>query len=130
MAQHGSGNPTVDDQLYELHASICQVLANPTRLKVLNALREGEVAVTELAGRVGTSVPNLSRHLATLKARRVVVARRDGVTVYYRLTNPKTLRACDIMREVLLELLAEGQRLYVASRAVSRQGVERRGGEP
>lgn len=123
-------NGSVDDQLYELHASICQVLANPTRLKVLNALREDEIAVTELARRVGTSVPNLSRHLATLKAKRVLLTRRDGVTVYYRLANPKTLRACDIMREVLLEHLADEQRLYVASRAASQQGVERTGGRP
>ncbi|MBI2219123.1 MAG: winged helix-turn-helix transcriptional regulator [Candidatus Rokubacteria bacterium] len=122
-------NRTVDDQIYELHASICQVLANPTRLKVLNALREDEVAVTELARRVGTSVPNLSRHLAILKAKRIVVARREGVTVYYRLANLKTLRACDIMREVLLEYLADDQRLYVASGAASQREVERTGGK-
>jgi len=119
---------TVDDQLYELHASICQVLANPTRLKVLNALREDEIAVTELARRVGTSLPNLSRHLAILRAKRIVLARREGVTVYYRLANPKTLRACDIMREVLLEHLAEGQRLYAASGAGPQRGARRTGG--
>lgn len=100
------------DDLYELHASVCKTLSNPTRLKILNALRDGEVAVGELARRVGTSKPNLSQHLTTLKTRRIVLARRQGVAVYYRIANPKILQAFDIMREVLFEHLAEGQRLY------------------
>jgi ArsR family transcriptional regulator len=128
-----SSSPTraeVDDQLYELHASVCQVLANPTRLKVLNALRDEEIAVTELARRVGASLPNLSRHLAILKARRVVLTRRQGVTVYYRLANPKILRAFDIMREVLFEHLAEGQRLVAAYAGDAKPGGARTRSRP
>jgi ArsR family transcriptional regulator len=107
----------IEDDLYELHASVCQTLANPTRLKILDALRDREVAVAELARRVGTSKPNLSQHLATLKVRRVVLARRQGVAIYYRIANPKILRAFDSMREVLLEHLAAGQHLYSRYRA-------------
>jgi ArsR family transcriptional regulator len=112
-----------DARLYELHASVCQILANPTRLKILNALREGEMAVAGLARRVGTSMPNLSQHLAILKARRVVLTRREGVTIYYRIANPKILRAFDIMREVLFEQLFEGRQLVKAAGA--RQSARR-----
>ncbi|KRT69175.1 MAG: hypothetical protein A3G97_12570 [Candidatus Rokubacteria bacterium RIFCSPLOWO2_12_FULL_69_21] len=117
---------TTDDRLYELHASICQILANPTRLKILNALRDRETAVAELARRVGTSMPNLSQHLAILKARHVVLTRREGVTIYYRIANPKILRAFDIMREVLFEQLFEGRRLMRAAAAGARRSGARR----
>ena len=60
----------IDDQAYVLHASVCQTLANPTRLKILNALRDQEIPVAELARRTGTSMPNLSQHLAILRQRR------------------------------------------------------------
>lgn len=107
---------TVPDRLYDLHASVCQILANPTRLKILDALRDGEATVAELARRVGASLPNLSQHLALLRARQVVVTRREGQTIHYRLANPKILRAFDIMREVLFEQLAEGRALVQAAR--------------
>ena len=117
---------TTDDRLYELHASVCQILANPTRLKILNALRDREMAVAELARRAGTSMPNLSQHLAILKARRVVLTRREGATIYYRIANPKILRAFDIMREVLFEQLFEGRRLMKAVAAGARRSGPRR----
>jgi ArsR family transcriptional regulator len=113
---------TIDDEIYELHASACQVLSNPTRLKILNALRDREVSVAELARRVGTSKPNLSQHLAILRQRRVVLTRREGAAVYYRIANPKILRAFDIMREVLFEQLSEGRRLARAAAAGARRG--------
>ena len=116
---------TTDDRIYELHASVCQILANPTRLKILNALRDREMAVAKLARRVGTSMPNLSQHLAILKARRVVLTRREGVTIYYRIANPKILRAFDIMREVLFEQLSEGRRLVRAAAVGARRSGAR-----
>jgi len=117
----------VDDQLYELHASVCKMLANPTRLKILNALRDREIAVAALARRVGTSMPNLSQHLGILKTRRIVLTRRQGATIFYRIANPKILRAFDVMREVLFEHLADGQRLY-AKYAGAQKGTARRRG--
>ena len=121
LRKNATAPRTESDDIYELHASVCQTLSNPTRLKILDALRDREVAVGELARRVGTSKPNLSQHLATLKSRRVVLARREGVMIYYRIANPKILRAFDIMREVLFERLAEGQRLYSRYAATRRR---------
>ena len=115
----------IDDQAYALHASVCQTLANPTRLKILNALRDQEIPVAELARRTGTSMPNLSQHLAILRQRRVVVTRRQGVTIHYRIANPKILQAFDIMREVLFEQLSEGRQLVAAVKR-ARRGDARR----
>ena len=115
----------IDDQVYALHASVCQTLANPTRLKILNALRDQEIAVAELARRTGTSMPNLSQHLAILRQRRVVATRRQGVTIYYRIANPKILQAFDIMRDVLFEQLSEGRRLVAAVTRARRSGARR-----
>lgn len=115
----------IDDQVYALHASVCQTLANPTRLKILNALRDQEIPVAELARRTGTSMPNLSQHLAILRQRRVVVTRRQGVTIYYRIANQKILQAFDIMRDVLFEQLSEGRRLVAAVDRARRGGARR-----
>ena len=115
----------IGDQVYVLHANVCQTLANPTRLKIINALRDREVAVAELARRTGTSMPNLSQHLAILRQRRVVNTRRQGVTIYYRIANPKILEAFDIMRDVLFAQLAEGRRLVAAVARGRRSGAGR-----
>ncbi len=101
-------------EVYALHASVCQLLANPTRLKILNTLREQEMTAGDLARKVGVGKANLSQHLACLRERRIVVARREGTTVHYRIANPKILRAFDLMREILFEQLAEGSRILRA----------------
>ena len=100
-----------DSQLYELHASICQTLANPKRLEVIDRLRDGEKSVTELAEAMKISQANLSQHLAVMRQKGIVATRREGLNVYYRLSNSKIIKACDLMRQVLLEHLEAGAEL-------------------
>lgn len=100
-----------DRQLYELHASICQTLANPKRLEIIDLLRDGEKSVTELAEAMEISQANLSQHLTVMRQKGIVIPRREGVSVYYRLSNPKIIKACDLMRQVLLEHLEAGVEL-------------------
>ena len=100
-----------DSRLYELHASICQTLANPKRLEVIDRLRDGEKSVTELAGAMNISQANLSQHLAVMRQKGIVATRREGLNVYYRLSNSKIIKACDLMRQVLLEHLEAGVEL-------------------
>src|SRR3989338_5034204 len=102
---------TMDDQLFVLHAEVCKSMANPTRLKILNALQNGEQSVDAMARSLKLRKANLSQHLAVLRQRGIVATRRDGLNIYYRCANPKMLKACAILREVLLEQLAEGGRL-------------------
>ena len=100
-----------DSQLYELHASICQTLANPKRLEVIDRLRDGEKSVTEMAEAMKISQANLSQHLSVMRQKGIVATRREGLNVYYRLSNPKIIKACDLMRQVLLEHLEAGAEL-------------------
>ena len=94
-----------------MHAEVCKTLANPKRLEIIYALKESELSVGELVKRLGISKANISQHLAILRQRRVVVSRRDGVNIYYCISSPKIVKACALMREVLVEQLAEGGKL-------------------
>lgn len=93
----------MEREVYKLHAEVCQALASPKRLEILNLLRDGERCVGDLAGLTGMNQANVSQHLAVLRSKGLLAARREGATVYYRIANPKIVRACDLMREVLLE---------------------------
>ncbi len=106
-----------DQQLYRLHASICQTLANPKRLEIINHLRDGEKTVTELTEAMQISQANLSQHLGLMRQKGILIARREGLNIYYRLSNPKIIKACDLMRQVLLENLETGAILVEGARA-------------
>lgn len=98
-------------QVFNMHAEICKTLANPKRLEIIYALKDGELSVSELVKRLGIPKANVSQHLAVLRQRKVVTSRREGVNIYYCISNPKIVKACGLMREVLMEQLMEGGRL-------------------
>ncbi|HAE58043.1 MAG TPA: transcriptional regulator [Anaerolineae bacterium] len=100
-----------DLRLYKLHAEICHALANPKRLEIIDTLRRRELTVTELAAALEISQSNLSQHLALMRQRGILVARREGLNVFYSLSNPKILKACELMREVLAEYLESDAKL-------------------
>ncbi len=89
--------------IFELHASLCRTLANPTRLKVLALLGRRETSVGEMADVIGVSVPNISQHLAVLRAHDLVETRKRGQTVWYRLADRRIIKACGTIRSVLLD---------------------------
>jgi len=100
-----------DTSLFELHAEVCKIFSHPKRLQIIEALREKELTVSEVVGYLGIPKANVSQHLAVLRQKKVVVTRREGLNIYYRIANPKIIQACDLMRQVLLEQLKEGERL-------------------
>ena len=100
-----------DRELFRLHAGICHTLANPKRLEIISRLRGGERSVSELAEGMEIGQANLSQHLSLMRQRGIVRTRREGLNVYYSLSNPKIIAACDLMREVLLEHLEAGAAL-------------------
>lgn len=98
MTQQGD-----EDLLYQAHAEICKTFANPWRLRIVEALGEDELAVSQIAEAIKIPKSNLSQHLAIMRDRGIVQARRDGARIYYRLTSPKIVKACRMMREILLD---------------------------
>ncbi|RJQ42102.1 MAG: ArsR family transcriptional regulator [Nitrospiraceae bacterium] len=101
----------MNKKLYEIHAEICKTLGNAKRIEILNALNSKELTVGELAGTLGISAANVSQHLAVMRQKGILTARREGSNIYYRVSNSKVIKACSLMREVLLERLAEGQEM-------------------
>src|SRR3989338_11715816 len=104
----------MEEKMYEMHAEVCKSMANPTRLKIMNILREGEKSVEELRKQLRLPKANLSQHLSILRQRKIVSTRRAGLNIYYKVANPKLIKACDILREVLFEQLKEGESLIRA----------------
>lgn len=95
----------LENELYKYHADMCKVFSHPTRLQIINILRDKEMNVTELAERIGVGMGNLSQHLTVMKNQRILSSRKEGNMVFYRIENPRMLVAFDILREVLLERL-------------------------
>ncbi|MGE5291124.1 MAG: ArsR/SmtB family transcription factor [Micromonosporaceae bacterium] len=104
----------------ELHARVCKAMADPTRLLIINELRDGPRSVGDLAEALAISQPNVSRHLAVLRDRGFVTAERFGSSVHYGLASPKVLRAMDLLREFMTEQLGghPAARLVVVEPAV------------
>jgi ArsR family transcriptional regulator, virulence genes transcriptional regulator len=96
---------TTDSQseVYARHAEMCKVFSHPLRLQILDILRNKEMSVSDMAARLRVAIGNLSQHLNMMKHRHVLVPRKVGNIVYYRLANPKILDAFDLIREILLE---------------------------
>jgi DNA-binding transcriptional ArsR family regulator len=84
--------------LREFKANVFAALAHPTRIAVVDELREGEVSAGELADRLEAEPSNLSQHLAVLRDRDIVVRRKDGTQVYYALRDPVLLKVLDVLK--------------------------------
>jgi DNA-binding transcriptional ArsR family regulator len=93
-------------ELHELHARVCKAIADPKRLLIISELRDRELSVGELCEALDLSQSNVSQHLAILRERGVVSARREGTSVIYALRGHKVLQAVDLLREFLAEDLA------------------------
>lgn len=83
---------------------MCKALSDPKRLVILDALRDGERAVSELEERVGASQANVSQHLRVLRQKQLVTTRRDGPWIYYSLASPKIVEALDLLADVMDEV--------------------------
>jgi ArsR family transcriptional regulator len=81
-------------------AVVARALSDPKRLCVLQSLAEGELSVRELSERVGCHVPNMSQHLAVLRNSGLVLTRRDGNAIYYRLADPRIMDACRLIQSI------------------------------
>ena len=108
-------------EIFALQADICKTLSDTTRLMILHELRDEELSVGELVSRLDLPQSNVSRHLAVLRERDIVATRREGTTIYYRLSNPKIGEACDIVREVLETSLERNRVLAGSLSALKRE---------
>jgi DNA-binding transcriptional ArsR family regulator len=111
MPERSKRSNSVQKDLYRRHADFCKVIAHPTRLQIIDILHDGEMSVTDLATKIQVAVGNLSQHLNLMKQRRVLASRKEGNSVIYRLANPKMIKACCLIREILFEQMQEDTNL-------------------
>jgi ArsR family transcriptional regulator len=103
------------EAIYEMQANVLRTLANARRLEMLHLLAEGPMEVGRIAQQMGVSQPNVSQHLALLRAVGLVEVERNGREVRYQLTDPQVMVACSVMRGFLVRRI--GQMSTVAMNA-------------
>ena len=88
-------------EFYNLHSDLCKAIFNPKRLAIIDALRDNKMNVNDLSERLKTSQSNISQHLAILKSKSLVVSVKEGSNTYYSISNPKILKAYDLISEII-----------------------------
>ena len=91
---------TSTDSERQRSALIARALADPKRLCVLETLAGGERSVSDLSRDVGCQIPNMSQHLSVLRSAGLVSARREGSTVFYRLSDTRVLEAYRVIQSI------------------------------
>jgi DNA-binding transcriptional ArsR family regulator len=107
----------VSRPLYQAKADFFKTLGHPARIRVLELLSEREHAVAELLPEVGVEATSLSQQLAVLRKAGLVVARKDGSSVYYSLTSPRVAELLTVARRILTEVLSGQVELLADLRA-------------
>ncbi len=105
-------------------ASYFQALSEPTRLQILNLLRDGERNVGEIAQACGYTSANISRHLSVLMQHALVARESRGTSVYYRIADDSVYALCDLVCDSIarqLDRRVEGRRAFLGGNAIARR---------
>lgn len=108
-------------ELQALKADLFRALAHPVRIRVLELLAIKAHSVQELQDALELDQPVVSQHLAALRARLLVVARKKGTLAYYTLRSPLVAELLRVSREVLSDRLVESQSMLRALRREKRR---------
>lgn len=111
-------------KLFDGFASVGKALSSGRRVELVDVLVQGERSVEELAGHIGQSVANTSHHLQVLARAGLIMSRRDGNRVLYRLAGPQVEELWERLRLVAAEYVAGLDRLaedYLGDRGVLEQ---------
>ena len=110
------GALSLTPEVLALVAERFKALAEPTRLRILNALRAGERTVSELMEETALGQANVSKHLQLLHSLGFVERRKEGLYVHYSLAGEEVFQLCDIMcAHVVAEAEQRGRMLQQAS---------------
>lgn len=101
----------MQDALRRFKADIFQALAHPTRIAIVEMLREGEVSAGQIFEHLNVEQSNASQHLAVLRSKQIVVSRKEGNLVYYAIRSPLLIEVLNLMRRYFEEHLEEAMGL-------------------
>jgi DNA-binding transcriptional ArsR family regulator len=94
-------------ELRKFKAEIFQALAHPTRIAIVEMLRDGEMSAGQLMERLGLEQANASQHLAVLRSKQVVVNRKEGNQVFYSLRDPVLVEVLDVLKRYFYSQLSQ-----------------------
>ena len=94
------------DALRQFKSEVFQGLANPTRIAIVELLRNGELTAGQLIEKLGIEQANASQHLAVLRAKQIVVNRKAGNQVYYAIRDHALIEVLDILRRYFYSQLS------------------------
>ncbi len=112
---------TLNDESLDQVAVFLKCLSEPMRLKILRALHDGEQSVSDIIKETGATQSNVSKHLATLAWARIVTARKEGTSTYYRIADPNITAICD----TVCRSIADRIRLQRSTLKNIQKGMER-----
>ncbi len=87
-------------ELAQFKAEFFKALAHPLRIRILDELRRGEVGVNVLGSRLDVEQSSLSQQLAILRGRNLVTARKEGLNVFYSVSDPEIFRLLDVAKKI------------------------------
>src|SRR3984885_14279346 len=99
----------MQDSLRQFKAEFFQALAHPTRIAIIEQLRDGELSAGALIERLGVEQANASQHLTVLRNKHIVVNRKVGNQVFYSVRDQLIIQVLDIMKQYFYAELIQGQ---------------------
>ena len=87
-------------EAYHKNAMIYKILANSKRLEILNILKKRETSVEDLLLITKLPKANLSQHLALMRHNGLVIPRRNGLNIFYRIIDPRIVEPCKILHDL------------------------------
>jgi DNA-binding transcriptional ArsR family regulator len=104
----------MSDRTLELKAHILKALAQPTRLKILESLREGEKCVCEIYPAVNGEQSNISKHLSIMQSANLLTSRKEGIRVLFNVKYREVFDIVDTVSHLLRKHLEENAELMQA----------------
>jgi ArsR family transcriptional regulator len=101
----------MEERIVELKAEVLKALAQPTRLKILELLRNGERCICEIVPAINGEQSNISRHISLMQKSNLVTTRKDGVKVMVKVKDPKIFEILDSISLMLKKQIQETGKL-------------------
>jgi len=106
------------EELTLLHADICQAISDPKRILILYALNDHPCHVNDLAANLGLPQSTVSRHLHILRQQSLVLTKREGTNVTYRLADRRIIEVLDTTRQVMCDALARKTAVFSSPKSI------------
>ena len=101
----------MEEKALQLKAEVLKALAQPTRLKILECLRDGERCICEIVPEINGEQSNISRHISVMQKSHLIATRKDGVKVMVKVRDPRIFEILDTVGLLLKSQMQEQSRL-------------------